>query len=236
MKKALFFFSILVVSLQAEAQRKYLLGKVLDASTQLGVNVATVINQKTKQVTRTNDKGVFFLWASKGDSIIVSSLSHGKAGILWDGLTKEPLILMNQQAIALQEVNIKSKRHEEILKEIEEFRKHPTASKNLTLAQAFEMRNSPISLLYEIFSKEAKSRRRLAVIIQKEQKEDYAKLLFSPSWVSQVTKLKGQELVDFMKFCKFSDDYILEASEYELAFQTLRALQQYQRLNSYFYK
>jgi hypothetical protein len=61
---------------QLYAQKGYVLGKVLDVATKQGVNLATITNLKTRDMTRTNKQGVFFLDASVGDSIEIASLTH----------------------------------------------------------------------------------------------------------------------------------------------------------------
>lgn len=230
--KALFFIlSLLLASTQydALAQRKFVLGKVLDNKTQKGLTGLSVSNQQTKQTTRTNDQGVFFLWASAGDSLIMTSLEYGRMGMIWDGQNREPVMSAKKQAIALQEVTITSKRSEKIDKEIEAFLAEPKASKNMTGEEIFAMVSSPVSLLYEMFSKEGKSRRRLAVTIQKDRKTDYANMRFNPQLVARMTNLKGQEIDKFMTFCSFSEDFILQASDYELALETFKCLRVYQQ-------
>lgn len=223
------FLSTLLWTNIALAQRKFVLGKVIDGRNQQGVPNLVVTNPHTKQSTKTNDAGTFFLWASAGDSLIMTSLNYGRVGIKWDGQSREPILQAKQQAIALEEVTITSKRPEQLDKEIEEFLAEPEAKKNMTGARAWELRESPISLLYEMFSKEGKSRRRLAVTIQKDRKTDYANMRFNPQLVARITNLKGLEIDTFMKFCSFSEDFILQASDYELSFQTFKCLKEYRR-------
>ena len=54
------FLFFLLAQLPVQAQQKYILGKVLDADNQQGIELATVVNQRTKQTTRSNKKGAFF--------------------------------------------------------------------------------------------------------------------------------------------------------------------------------
>jgi hypothetical protein len=200
------------------AQKRFLVGRVLDASNKQGIDGASVVNQQTKQVARTNKEGKFFVWASKGDSILISSVSHGRAGIKWDGETRDPHLELNQQAIALDEVAITGKRSATLTREIKEFKQEPQATLGLSGEQVLDYaaEGAGISLLYEMFSKEAKSRRKAAVIRQEDRKKNLVNQRFNPQLVASLTKLKGKQLEDFMKYSQLDDDFVLNATDYEL--------------------
>ena len=218
----------------AHAQSKYVIGRVLDQSTGKGVEFASITNQQTKQLTRTNEEGRFLVWASAGDSIIVSSLSHGRMGIKWDGINKNPLLLMKQQAIALQEVSIISKKPSTVRKEIQQYLNEPKASLKMTGAEALDYAagGSVISMLYEMFSKQGKSRRKLAVLLQEERRDKLINFRFNPQMVAQITKLKWYEVESFMYYCSFTDDFVLRATDYELTHQILKCLDEYKALKA----
>lgn len=75
LKKILFLFSILFTLISsAQNQKKYIKGIVLDS---LGiVKNVNIINQKTKLGTFSNDQGLFGIYASKGDTLMFSSVQH----------------------------------------------------------------------------------------------------------------------------------------------------------------
>lgn len=209
---------LLLLSSSLFAQKRFLVGRVVDASTKSGIDGASIVNQQTKQVARTNKEGKFFVWASKGDSILISSVSHGRAGFLWDGETRDPLIELNQQAIALEEVAVTAKRSSTLSREIKEFNEEPKATLGLSGEQVLDYaaEGAGISLLYEMFSKDAKSRRKAAVIRQEDRKKALVNQRFNPQLVASLTKLKGKQLEDFLKYCQLDDDFVLNATDYEL--------------------
>ncbi|MFN8355632.1 MAG: hypothetical protein U0Y10_14340 [Spirosomataceae bacterium] len=216
------------------AQSKYLVGSVLDERSGKGVEGAIVTNQRTKQMTRTTAEGKFLLWAAANDSILVSSLTHGRLGIRWDGTTKNPLILVKEQAIALQEVSIISKKPGTVNKEIQQLLNERKASLKLSGEEVLDYAagGSVISLLYDMFSKEGKSRRKLAVLLQQERREKLINFRFNPQTVAQITKLKWYEVESFMYFCSFTDDFVLRSTDYELTHQILVCLQEYNALKA----
>jgi hypothetical protein len=212
----------------------YVVGKVLDDSTRQGIDNATVTNPRTKQVGRTNRLGAFYLLVKPGDSILVRSLTHGRAGLRWDGETAEPVIRMKRQfpdeiAIELPNVTIRGKREEEIRRELEQILSEPTARKGLSEDEILGLAQSPITLLYEAFSKVAKSRRKAAVLSQQYRRHklaDYRLELIA----NQATSLTGDELEAFKKFCNLSDEFILTASEYDLTYAVLHRFEAYRHV------
>lgn len=209
------------------AQGKYVVGMVLEQAgpreaDQKGVDRITVTNKRTLQRVRTNTVGRFFLTALPGDSLIATSQTHFRRGIRWDG-SENPVILISKlpytvdRTYDLAEVTIKAKRYEQVKQEIQQLLAEPTASRNVTGEQAFDRvaDGAGITLLYEVFSKEAKGRRKAAVLSQEYRRQKLAtermRLL-----VDQATDLKGVDADVFIEFCDFADEDILQATDYDL--------------------
>ncbi|WP_027302787.1 hypothetical protein [Rudanella lutea] len=211
----------------ARAQGRYVVGMVFDQANQVGVNQVTVTNKRTLQRVRTNTAGRFFITALPGDSLIATSQTHARAGIRWDGSDK-PVITVNKlpytidRSYDLAEVTVKAKRYEEVKREIQQLLAEPVASRTVTGEQAFDRLadGAGVTLLYEMFSKEAKGRRKAAVLAQEYRRQKLAnermRLL-----VDQATDLKGSEVDQFIDFCDFVDDDVLQATDYDL----IRAIQ-----------
>lgn len=216
-------FTLFLLSMgNARAQGRYLVGMVLDQADQKGVDRVTVTNKRTLQKVRTNTAGRFFITALPGDSLIATSQIHLRRGIRWDG-SDNPIIFIGklpfnvQREYDLAEVTVKAKRYEEVKREIQVLLAEPTASRNVTGEQAFDRvaDGAGITLLYEMFSKEAKGRRKAAVLSQEYRRQKLAtermRLL-----VDQATDLKGVEVDHFVEFCDFADEDVLRASDYDL--------------------
>jgi hypothetical protein len=221
------------------AQKSYVLGKVIDKGTGKPVPSATVVNKETRQITKTGDNGNFLVRASKGDSIKITSVGYKAVGIAWDGVNLEPFIEMRQDAIALKEVVVRDKRSEQVKQQIEELMGSPEASNKLKWKDIANLINTNTSTpgtigisidgLYELFSKEGKSRRKLAAMKQEDLKKLLVEYRYSSEYISFVTKLKGQELKYFMKFCNLPDNFVLTANDYDLTFEVYRCLDEFKR-------
>ncbi len=234
---------LFLLSFSTFAQKSYVLGKAIDKVTKKGIPSATVVNKNTKQITRTSENGNFLVRASKGDSIKISSIGYKNAGIEWDGVTMEPILEMKQDAIALQEVVVRDKRLEQIKKQIDELLAAPEASTKLKWKDISNLINTNTSTpgaigisidgLYELFSKEGKSRRKLAAMKQEDLRKLLVEYRYNTEYISFVTKLKGQELKNFMKFCNLPENFVLSANDYDLTFEVYRCLEEFQRIPSF---
>jgi hypothetical protein len=207
---------------------KFIIGKVLDQENGKGVNSATVMNPRTRAIGRTNAAGAFYLNVSPGDSVIVMSPSHGRAGLKWDGTTREPQLVMKRQ-LADDVINLPTLTVREVRKELEQILREPEARKNLSGEEIFSLAQSPITLLYELFSKQARAHRKAAVISQQHRKQMLAN--YRVELIAQrATDLPTSEAIEqFRDYCNFNDDFVLQASEYDLTFALLQRYKQYSR-------
>ncbi|MFD2523835.1 carboxypeptidase-like regulatory domain-containing protein [Emticicia soli] len=232
------FLFLLLPNTSVFAQQTYVLGKAIDKVTKQGIPSATVVNKNTKQITRTSDNGNFLVKASKGDSIKISSVGYKNVGIAWDGVTMEPVLEMPQDAIVLQEVTVKDRRLEVVRKQIDELLSAPEASTKLKWKDISNLINTNTSTpgagigisidgLYQLFSKEGKTRRKLEAMKQEDLRKLLVEYRYSAEYVSYVTKLKGQELKDFMKFCNLPDNFVLTANDYDLTLEVFRCLDRF---------
>jgi hypothetical protein len=225
------FFVFFSTTGQLYAQKGYVLGKVLDVATKEGVNLATITNLKTRDMTRTNKQGVFFLDASVGDSIEIASLTHTRGAFRWDGTAEEIIVQLKKldKAIELPEVKVTSKREQQLEKEIKQVLAEPEARKNLSLGEAISMAQSPISLLYELFSKSAKEDRKVAMLMQEKRRRDLAEYRFGMI-AGQATELSGDGLIRFRYFCDFSEEFMLLSSDYDLTYEVLQCWNVYKKI------
>ncbi len=234
-------YILILITCQSYGQQVYVLGKIIDAQTGKPVESATVVNKNSRQITKTGGNGNFLLKAAKGDSIKASSVGFKMAGIVFDGLNKEPVITLRQDAIALREVVVKDKRLEQVKKQIDELLQSPEASTKLkwkdisNLVMMNPSGSTPGSIgisidgLYQLFSKEGKTRRKLEAMKQEDLKKLLVEYRYNTEYISYITKLKGQELKNFMKYCNLPDNFVLTANDYDLTFEVFRCLEDFKR-------
>jgi hypothetical protein len=75
----------------------------------------------------------------------------------------------------------------------------------------------PITALYDAFSKEGKSRRKLETLVSQDQKKVVAARRYNAEVVKQVTSFRSdKDIQDFMLYCNLSVDFIVSSTEYNL--------------------
>jgi hypothetical protein len=82
----------------------------------------------------------------------------------------------------------------------------------------------PASLLYSAFSKQEQSIKKYQAIKKYEPKQKIINAKYNAQKVQYVTGLKGDKLTKFVLYCHFSNDYLLDVSEYELIDVILKKL------------
>lgn len=77
---------------------------------------------------------------------------------------------------------------------------------------------SPISGLYNIFSQQAKSAQKYQALMLHDWRQQRFDKKYNAALVKKITQIKQkEELAKMMKYCNPSYDFIMEASEYEIA-------------------
>lgn len=223
MRYTLLLFLLLVIGTHtARAQGRYVIGTVIDQTTQKGVDKVTVINKRTGQRGRTNPAGRFFLTVQTGDSLILTSQLYDRTGIRYDGSDNPTIVAralpsLPYRIIDLAEVTVTAKRYEEVKREIQQILDEPTASKKVTGAQAFDRvaDGAGVTLLYELFGKRPKSDRKAYYIMQQDRRHALATERFR-LLVDQATDLKNADVDRFYDFCDLDDEFLLKADDYDL--------------------
>ncbi|GAB3993081.1 hypothetical protein GCM10028807_27470 [Spirosoma daeguense] len=225
LKKLLFsiiFVGLISWSGTTLAQGKYIIGTVIDQTSNQPVDKVTVVNQRTRQRARTNTSGRFFMTMQPGDSLILTSQLYARIGIRYDGSANPTIVAralppMPYRVVDLAEVTVTGKRYEEVKREIQQILDEPVASKKVTGEQAFDRLadGAGVTLLYEMFGKRPKSDRKAYYIIQQDRRHALALERFR-LLVEQSTNLKADEINRFFEFCDLDDDFLLKSEDYDL--------------------
>lgn len=181
--------------------------------------------------------GNYRITAFPGDTMTFSAVSYRRISFIVPGDMKTTAysldVLLENDTVGLKEVVIypwpstyKQFKEEFLELEVED----PLANLDLHLPSMKDLSNlmktpgipgqiglysgpGPFSLLYDQFSKEARSKRMYADVLRREKAGNrYNKIV-----VSRVTGLKDEEeIADFMKFCPLDVRFILGSTDYEL--------------------
>jgi len=228
MKKLIIIFLFLPVIVLSQ-ERITLVGNVFDGITFFPITEANIYNFNSKKYSFTNKDGNFEILAKKGDTIIISKPIYKQAlievtqEIIEKKLLEIPLFF---KAVILKEINVYT-----LPATYDMFKKEFV---NVTFSDFFRgfdgtgltqqdfinaefqsrggpnlLRNvpaamSPISALYNRFSRKMKLERLHQELIDNEDEVARLPLKYNRDIVSSITGLQGEELLNFMTFCRFS--------------------------------
>ncbi len=213
-------------------------GRIVDSSTGREVEYACVLNFSLNKQVYTNAGGEFKLDARNGDTLVMYAVGYYyKKLLVTDSLlaTQPVSQALQQQAYELSEARIMSfGSYGDFKEHVINLERPKTRTENLNnyiadiahsvAKEAYEKAQNErkldgISIVsVPIRSPEEKERIKLAKIMDKEQIRDRIYQKFNPQVVKKLTGLTlDDDIVAFMIFCKFSDAYLLEVSEYDLA-------------------
>ncbi len=189
-------------------------GKVKDLKTGANVPNALII-QKGVGGRFLNPDGTFKIWIKKQDTLLISAMGyHLKKFCFKDSSgTKFNLDVkiskLNRELAAA--IIMPKRKLSEVHKDLEELRLELPARPT-----GIDAVSSPITAIYEKFSKLAKSKAQVAEWEHQDHKEDLLKELFKLYVDQDVINLSPDEFDRFIIFCNVSDEFLRKASEYEL--------------------
>ncbi|MTI33130.1 carboxypeptidase-like regulatory domain-containing protein [Xanthovirga aplysinae] len=219
-------------------------GKLINKDDQQAAEFVHLINLNKKLGTITNENGIFKIIVSEGDKIVFSSVEYEMDTLTIENLEtfkKDGIVVsLKPAAHMLDPLKI------DIYPEEEEFKKRILSyipeeefdlnlPKEAYLSEKFKKYKEedfhdvdngmggdlvkvgiPTSFITEKFSKKAKERKKLALIKQEKGKQQLIHSKFNRDIVSDLTSLKGSRLDQFMEYCKFTEEFLLKSSKYEV--------------------
>ncbi len=216
----LFFSPVLfsLFSISASAQTKVnISGNVFDSENKgLPLTRLMIINKRTNNGVFADAEGKFTLSINSTDTIIFSAIGFKVRSIcfkdsLANGHSNFGIALQKLQ-FELNEISVFANRS---LNEIQNDIDKLGVRKSYSL-EGVDAISSPITALYERFSKFEKSKRKVAEWENEDLKRDILKELFRLYVKNDVIDLKDEEFDSFIKYLNLSDEFIQNATQFEL--------------------
>jgi hypothetical protein len=175
-----------------------------------------IVNKRTNHGSFADAEGKFSLKIVPTDTIIFSAIGFKVRSICFkDSLgngNSNFTIALSKLYFELKEVSVFANRSlNEIQNDIDKLGVNKTY--NTSGANAFE---SPITALYERFSKFEQSKRKVAEWENEDLKRDILRDLFRLYVKNEVIDLKDEEFDAFIKYLNFDDEFIKNATQFEL--------------------
>jgi len=219
MKKAIVFFFILNLTNSCIAQRVFVFGKVYDTEfPTIPLQQVMVVNQRSQIGIFGNSDNTFQVQIDKNDTLIISALGYARKKVcLKDSSTLGEIhirIYLYRLSYDLSEITVRRQRE---LRQISEDIKKLGYNKRdhkLTDVDAWE---SPITALYQAFSKKEQSKRALAQIINNDNRRAVIKDLLYLYNLTELIRMQESEYNDFIDYLNLNDQQMQAMSDYALA-------------------
>lgn len=239
MKKLMLILSFVVAVSVAFGQQKQYSGRVFDGITYQPLIGASVYNMNTKKFAFTDKDGKFAINLSMNDTLVISKSSYRQLVV---SINKQVFyssedFFLYYKATMLKEVNIiainpsyEGFKKDIVTMELPEYYKHIEDAKldefqkaNATykpdgnfLALGGQMTTSPITFLYDKYSRKSKMNRLYNEMMSYEDEVERVQDKYNREIVSELTGLKGDELLKFMMYCRFSYYDLVRMSDAEI--------------------
>lgn len=193
-------------------------GLAYDKESKLPLPRLMVINKRTGNGTFADSESKFSILAKQTDTIIFSAVGFKMKKIcLSDSSEKSHFFIavpLEKLYYALKEVSVFAPRTlNEIDKDIAKLDSIRAHNRNYKDINGLE---SPITYLYERFSKFARSKQKVAMWENEDLKRSILKDLFRIYIKHDIMDLSEEEFDAFIKYCNLSEPFIKSASQFEL--------------------
>lgn len=215
-KKIILVFIFIGFFFFSYAQSSIINGQAYDKESKLPLPRLMVINKRTNIGTFADSEGKFSISALKSDTIMLSALGFKLKKItLKDSVYKKQyyiIIPLEKLYFTLQEISVFASRTlNEIQMDIDKL-----GIKKSYSVVGLDAIESPITYLYERFSKFGKSKQKVAEWENEDFKRDILKDLFRLYIKHEIIDLTEAEFDAFIKYLNLSDEFIQNASQLEL--------------------
>ena len=219
MKKVLIFFLTLIFTNSCFAQRLFVFGKVYDSEfPKIQLQQVMVVNQQSQMGIFGSIDNSFQIQIDKSDTLIISALGYARKKVcLKDSLGLNELhinIGLSRLSYDLSEITVRRQRE---LRQISEDIKKLGYNKRdhkLTDVDAWE---SPITALYQAFSKKEQSKRALAQMINNDNRRAVLRDLLYLYNLTELIRMQESEYNDFIEYLNLNDQQMQSMSDYDLA-------------------
>lgn len=226
MKKLLFVLLSFIFGFQVDAQI-VLKGTIIDSAKTNTINSVRVENLSTHQGDYSNADGFFSIEGKEGDYIIFSYLGFNNKVIRLNSSlnNSNQIVKMSIKTVGLKGVTIKqgptqyqtdSAKRADIYKDAFDYTQTKSAM-------------SPITSLYQVFSKKHKNMRHFQDQIVDIEKQKFIDTRYSEALTAQMTGLQEDALIKFMQAYPMEVDFARAASDLEIKMWIKYNFQEYSK-------
>ena len=217
MKSLLFTLSVASLSFvnAQECEQVLFTGKVEDTLRPKNFYNLMIINRSTGQGVFGQPNGKFSVYANDGDTIALSVTGYPITSVVVvadSNCQSRELIYIEGEEQEIEQVVVRP------LKSLEQIRaeREALALRETRMVTGIEMIQSPITALYQAFSKKERTKRWIAEQEHKDNQVNILKDLIRTYVAYDVIELSDEQFEDFIYFLNMDEQFLKTASELEL--------------------
>lgn len=211
----IFLFALLIDS-QAQESSVRITGSAFDYETGNKLINILVVNKTNGNGTFGDKYGDYNILIGKNDSIVISAFGYSSYMFsLKDSIPKTSYSIsptLKKPLFYLRPVTIIAERE---LEDIEEDIQDLGYSKEDYMLSGIDAAQSPITFLYQMFSRRERSKRLVAELANEDRKRRLLKELFRKYIDYEIIDLEDKEFDEFIDHCRVSENFMKSSSQYE---------------------
>ena len=209
----LLFFGLLF---SAEGQNIRVKGSVYDPDNRGSIPNLMIVNKRTQQGFFGYNSGEFDMELLHSDTLIIAATGFSTRQITFrDSVYRQMYLVripLKRLEVQLKPVEIFTNRElEEIQKDIEKL----GYDKNDYMLSGADVISSPITALYQSFSRRERNKREVAEMRNNDMRRSLLKELFRKYVAADIIQLDNNEFDEFIDFCGVSDEFLKTSTQYE---------------------
>jgi hypothetical protein len=177
---------------------------------------AIIINKSTKKGSFGKPNGSFDLKCQRGDTLAITSLGYQTRYVTYtDSLLSQRFELklyLETRTYMLAEVEVFAPRD---LEQIQEDIMKLGYNEDDYMISGINAISSPITFLYQQFSKKEQSKRKVAYLENEDRKRSLLKELFRLYVDYEIIALNDEQFDDFITYLNVSDEFLIQSSQYD---------------------
>jgi len=240
MKRYLTFFilhfTFLISFAQTDTNLIHVNGRVYDPATKTpDLNNFMIVDMETQHGFYGKADGSFSIDINKNDTLVIAVIGYEFVKYCFrDSVKKDRydiLVRLKRKVMQLPEVRIIAPRDlEAIEKDIQKL----GYNKRDYEISGIDALQSPITFLYEEFSRYERLRRHNAQIVNNEKRRNLLKELLSRYVADEIINLTNDEFEHFIDFCNVEETFLKTSTQYDFMVYIKRKFELFTAMNDYY--
>ena len=211
-------------------------GRVYDPATpKPDLNNFMIVDMETQHGFYGKADGSFSIDISKNDTLVIAVIGYEFVKYCFrDSIPKERydlLVRLKRKEIQLPEVRVIAPRDLEAIERDIQRLGYNKRDYEISGINAIE---SPITFLYEEFSRFERLRRHNAQIVNNEKRRNLLKELLSRYVADDIISLSNDEFEHFIDFCDVSEAFMKSSTQYDFMVYIKRKFEMFEAMNDYY--